>query len=67
MDIVKSNLIKAEKIAIELFKEVEERQLIVAGKDEETLNKEIFNLAKELFGIEKHLHKKIVMNLNHKH
>lgn len=60
MNTVKSNLIKAEKIAIELFKEVEERLLIVAGKDEETLNKEIFLLAKELFGIKKHWHKRIV-------
>ena len=57
---VKSNLIKAEKIALQLFKEVEERKLIVAGKDEETLNEEIFRLAKELFGIEKHWHKRIV-------
>lgn len=60
MDIVKSNLIKAEKIALELFNVAEERQLIMAGKDEETLNKEIFLLAKELFGIEKHWHKRIV-------
>lgn len=60
MDTVKSNLIKAEKIALQLFKEVEERKLIVAGKDEETLNEEIFRLAKELFGIEKHWHKRIV-------
>jgi hypothetical protein len=60
MDIVKSNLVKAEKIAIDLFNEVELRQLIIAGKDEETLNEEIFNLAKELFDIEKHWHKRIV-------
>lgn len=60
MDIVKTNLIKAEKIALELFNEVEARQLIVTGKDEETLNKEIFILAKELFNIEKHWHKRIV-------
>lgn len=60
MNIIKSNLIKAEKIAIEIFNEAEVRKLIVAGKDEETLNKEIFNLAKELFGIEKHWHKRIV-------
>lgn len=60
MDIVKSNLIRAEIIALELFNEAEVRRLIVAGKDEETLNKEIFNLAKELFGIEKHWHKRIV-------
>jgi len=60
MDLIKSNLIKAEKIAIELFNEVENRNLIVDGKDEETLNREIFKLAKELFGIEKHWHKRIV-------
>ena len=60
MDIVKSNLIKAESLAIKLFDEVEARNLIIAGKDEETLNKEIFNLAKELFDIEEHWHKRIV-------
>ena len=54
------NLLQAEQIAIELFEEVAERELIVAGKDEETLNKEIFLLAKELFDIEKHWHKRIV-------
>ena len=60
MDNVKSNLVKAEKIAIELFNEVENRKLIVAGKDEETLNKEVFQLAKDLFEIDKHWHKRIV-------
>jgi len=60
MEIVTSNLIKAEKIAIKLFNEVEAKNLIIAGKDEETLNKEIFDLAKELFGIEEHWHKRIV-------
>jgi hypothetical protein len=60
MNEVKLNLIKAEKIALELFTEIENRQLIIAGKDEETLNDEIFNLAKELFSIEKHWHKRIV-------
>jgi len=34
--------------------------LIIAGKDEKKLNQEVFNLAKELFGIEKHWHKRIV-------
>lgn len=60
MDTVTSNLIKAEQVALELFNEVEKRNLIVAGKDEKTLNTEIFNVAKELFGIEKHWHKRIV-------
>lgn len=60
MDNVKLNLVKAEKIAVSLFYEVENRNLIVAGKDEETLNKEVFQLAKELFDIDKHWHKRIV-------
>ena len=60
MTLTKTNLIHAEKIATQLFEEVEKRNLIVAGKDEKTLNSEIFVLAKELFGIEKHWHKRIV-------
>jgi hypothetical protein len=60
MDVVKSNLLKAQKIAVKLFDEAHQRGLIVSGKDEETLNKEIFNLAKELFDIEHHWHKRIV-------
>ena len=60
MDNVRLNLVKAEKIAVALFHEVENRNLIIAGKDEETLNKEVFQLAKELFDIDKHWHKRIV-------
>ena len=60
MSNVKANLIKAQNIALQLFNEVEARHLIVAGKDENTLNTEIFKLAKELFNIEKHWHKRIV-------
>ena len=56
----KTNLNHAEKIATQLFEEIEKRNLIVAGKDEKTLNEEIFILAKELFSIEKHWHKRIV-------
>lgn len=56
----KTRLINAENVAIALFSEIEGRQLIVAGKDENTLNEEIFHLAKELFNIEKHWHKRIV-------
>lgn len=54
------NLLQAEQIAIDLFEEVVAQELIVAGKDEETLNKEIFLLADELFEIKKHWHKRIV-------
>lgn len=60
MDTTKSNLIKAEQIAIDLYRSVEDKGLISAGKDEKTLNEEIYALAKELFGIEKHWHKRIV-------
>ena len=60
MELIKPNLVQAEKTAIELFNEIENRKLIISGKDEKTLNNEIFSLAKELFGIEKHWHKRIV-------
>lgn len=60
MDIVKAKLIEAEEKAAELFKVVEERKLIVAGKSERELNNEIFDLANELFGIEKYWHKRII-------
>lgn len=56
----REKLIKAEKIALQLFKTAEKQNLIIAGKSEEQLNNEIFNLASEMFGIEKHWHKRIV-------
>ena len=55
-----AKLLEAEKIAIQLFKTAEAQNLIIAGKSEEELNNEIFNLASEMFGIEKHWHKRIV-------
>ena len=54
------NLISAEKKALQLFEEIQKRGAIVAGKSEHTLNKEIFALAFELFGIKKYWHKRIV-------
>lgn len=60
MNHTKSKLIEAEKIAQQLFDAIEERQLIVHGKSEKDLNEEIFNLAEELFGIQKYWHKRIV-------
>ena len=59
MNIVES-LINAEELAIQLFNEIENRGLIQAGKSENKLNTEIFDLAKEMFGIEKYWHKRIV-------
>ena len=57
---IKTKLLHAEKIGIQLFEAVEKTNLIVAGKSEEQLNAEVYNLAAEKFGIEKHWHKKIV-------
>jgi len=51
---------EAEQKAIQLFKAIEDRELIAPGKTEKQLNTEIFNLAFELFGIEKYWHKRIV-------
>jgi hypothetical protein len=56
----KQKLTLAEQKTKQLFKVVEERGLIVAGKLESVLNEEIVKLAKEEFGMEKHWHKKIV-------
>jgi hypothetical protein len=60
MSTTKTKLIWAENIAMQLFKAVEDRQLIIAGKSEQQLNKEVFQLASDMFGIEKHWHKRII-------
>lgn len=60
MSTTKTKLIEAENLAIELFRTAESRNLITAGKSEQQLNTEVFKLASELFGIEKHWHKRIV-------
>ncbi len=54
------NLYFAEQNASILFNEIENRNLIEAGKSEKELNIEIFDLAFELFGIKKYWHKRIV-------
>lgn len=60
MSATKLKLIEAEKLAVKLFNAAESRNLIAAGKSEQQLNTEVFELANELFGIEKHWHKRIV-------
>ncbi len=60
MTSVKNKLIEAEAKALELFKEIEKRELIVTGKSEKKLNDDVYALAHELFGIEKYWHKRIV-------
>lgn len=51
---------EAEEKASFLFSEIEKRRLIQSGKSEKQLNEEIFALARDLFGIEKYWHKRIV-------
>ncbi len=53
-------LIAVENKAFQLFDLIEQRGLISAGKTEKELNKEIFDLANEAFGIRKFWHKRIV-------
>jgi Xaa-Pro dipeptidase len=53
-------LLEAEQKAIHLIDEAETRGLIAAGKTEHELNKQLFDLAFELFGITKFWHKRIV-------
>jgi Metallopeptidase family M24 len=60
MSTIKTKLLWAENIALQLFKAVEDRHLITAGKSEKQLNTEVFELAFEMFGIERHWHKRIV-------
>lgn len=50
----------AENKAKLLFQEIEKRNIIKAFETEQSINKSIFNLAYELFGIEKYWHKRIV-------
>jgi Xaa-Pro aminopeptidase len=60
MDAVKTRLIEAEQKAAHLFQEAQDRGLIAPGKTEKELNNEMFSLARELFGIEKYWHKRII-------
>ena len=60
MNEVRSKLIEAENIAMQLFNAIEERHLIKPGKSEDELNEDIFKLADEIYGINKYWHKRIV-------
>jgi Xaa-Pro dipeptidase len=53
-------LMAAEARAVELFEEIERRQLIAPGITEMQLNRAIFDLAFELQGIRTFWHKRIV-------
>lgn len=53
-------LVAAEKQAATLFDEIERRRLIRAGRTERDIEQEIYAIALEQFGVEKHWHKRIV-------
>ena len=60
MNLTLKNLINAEKKAAMLFDTIDSNKLLVAGKSEEEINKDIYTLAFKMFGIQKYWHKRIV-------
>jgi Xaa-Pro dipeptidase len=50
----------AEQKALQLFEAIDKQGLIVPGKTEKQLNREVYDLAFEMFGVKKHWHKRIV-------
>ena len=50
----------AERRAETLFDEIERRELIRAGRTEREIEQEIYAIALQQFGVEKHWHKRIV-------
>ncbi len=53
-------LVAAEKRAETLFDEIERRELIQAGRTEREVEQDIYAIALQQFGVEKHWHKRIV-------
>ena len=53
-------LVEAEKRAETLFDEIEQRNLVRAGRTEREIEQEIYQIALDQFGVEKHWHKRIV-------
>ncbi len=53
-------LIIAEKKGLDLFREVDNRGLIYSGITEKELNRAVYDLAFEMYGIKKYWHKRIV-------
>jgi Xaa-Pro aminopeptidase len=56
----RAKLLHAQDTTLQIFEAVEKNQLIVPGKTEAQLSREVCDLAFEVFGINKHWHKKIV-------
>ena len=60
MDLTLKNLVEAEKKAQQLFNEIENKNILIAGNSENRINELIFDLAFNMFGIKKYWHKRIV-------
>lgn len=60
MDLTLKNLVEAEKKAQQLFNEIENKNILIAGNSENRINELIFELAFNMFGIKKYWHKRIV-------
>ena len=60
MDLTLKNLVEAEKKAQQLFNEIENKNILIAGNSENKINELIFELAFNMFGIKKYWHKRIV-------
>lgn len=57
---VYAELVKAEQKAAALFAHIETTGMVQPGKTEKELNAEIYALARDMFGVKKHWHKRIV-------
>ena len=53
-------LVDAERRAETLFDEIERRELVRAGRTEREIEQEIYAIALQQYGVEKHWHKRIV-------
>jgi Xaa-Pro aminopeptidase len=58
-------LVDAQERAIQLFTAVEDRRLIHPGTTDKTASAAIHDLAGEMFGVERHWHKRIVRSGEH--
>lgn len=56
----RARLVDAERRAVALFEAIEAAGLIVAGRNEREVERDIYELAKARFGVDKHWHKRIV-------
>jgi Xaa-Pro dipeptidase len=56
----RAELLAAEAKALALFQAIEANRLVVVGRTERDVEQDIYRLAQERFGVEKHWHKRIV-------